>query len=415
MLLSFEDDIVQMDLALDHSLLAVSADGRIALWRDVHQSALSTLTGGSGSSGSSSKKKKKQQQMTTRLPATVIRFTSTADENSVIPTMAACYARSDDASRILVARGSSVKPEFEVVGIAWSDELDTPKEMNLKRVYEQGALLKHGQAADMKKNNTAFYKENDAMIVTGNEAPVVMNGNAMMNEAESNDEEEENDGGDGASGKKPREMTIEQQLRQMAVSEKKSRSDAAKQTDKDEAMVMPKANSLQQVLVQALQSNDQTLLAGCLMHSNQQLVHNTVRRLPARLVVPFLDTLIERFRGSPVQSRHYSVWIKAVLLYHTSYLVTLPAVVQQLSLLYQTVDARVSNHSRLLRLSGRLDLLLSQVDVKSSEAMPEEDGAPESVYIEGEEDMHEQSVDENDEDMLELLEGVDSDDDTCTV
>jgi U3 small nucleolar RNA-associated protein 5 len=87
-------------------------------------------------------------------------------------------------------------------------------------------------------------------------------------------------------------------------------------------LIVPKANSLQQVLVQALQSNDSHLLMGCLSYGNYQLVHNTVRRLPARLIIPLLDVLIEKFQTTPLRANHYSIWIKAVLLHHTSYLIT---------------------------------------------------------------------------------------------
>jgi hypothetical protein len=44
-----------------------------------------------------------------------------------------------------------------------------------------------------------------------------------------------------------------------------------------------------------------------------------------------------------------------------SYLITVPDVVKQLSGLYLMVDNRLTNYNKLLKLQGRLDLLLSQV------------------------------------------------------
>jgi U3 small nucleolar RNA-associated protein 5 len=88
----------------------------------------------------------------------------------------------------------------------------------------------------------------------------------------------------------------------------------------------------------------------------------------------------------------------------------LPNVLQQLSTLYQTIDARVVNHARLLRLSGRLDLLLNQIDIRTGDKtyLQPEDDTPESIYMEGRET--EEVSEEEDDDMLELIEGADSDD-----
>jgi hypothetical protein len=101
LVLSFDDDITQLDLAADNSLLAVSAAGRVALWKDVTQTILPLG---------------KKKRTTTRSPVTVLAFSSTAAEGESIPIIAACYAQAgEEASKVLVARGSSVKPVFETV------------------------------------------------------------------------------------------------------------------------------------------------------------------------------------------------------------------------------------------------------------------------------------------------------------
>lgn len=64
------------------------------------------------------------------------------------------------------------------------------------------------------------------------------------------------------------------------------------------------ANSLSRMLIQALHSSDAGLLETCLAHSNEALIQNTVRKLPAQLAVPLLTSCVERLgRGGRGQIR----------------------------------------------------------------------------------------------------------------
>ena len=86
-----------------------------------------------------------------------------------------------------------------------------------------------------------------------------------------------------------------------------------------------------------------------------------VQRLPSTFVLPFLKSVIDKFQSKPSRGLTLITWIRALLIQHTSYLMTVPDLVKSLSVLYLTVDSRVTVFKKLLKLSGRLDLLLSQV------------------------------------------------------
>jgi len=58
------------------------------------------------------------------------------------------------------------------------------------------------------------------------------------------------------------------------------------------------------------------------------------------------------------------VWIRALLMVHTSHLMALPELAGVIAGLYSIVDARVSVFPQLLKLSGRLDLVLSHVSAE---------------------------------------------------
>ncbi|EIN13392.1 WD40 repeat-like protein [Punctularia strigosozonata HHB-11173 SS5] len=182
------------------------------------------------------------------------------------------------------------------------------------------------------------------------------------------------------------------------------------------------ANSLTRTLIQALHSSDARLLETCLAHSDAALVRNTVRRLPPQLAVPLLDACMERLgRGaraanskgggggaSSQRGMGLVKWVKAVLAVHSGHLMTMPDLVARLSALHQTLTARLALQESLLSLSGRLDMVLSQIEMRASVApaplaMPKgakanarAKGPQKEVrkYVEGESEDEEENEDE---------------------
>lgn len=161
--------------------------------------------------------------------------------------------------------------------------------------------------------------------------------------------------------------------------ERKRQRASLKNSNKDNAPIAP-ANSLTRTLIQALHSSDSRLLESCLAHSDVTLIRNSVRRLPPQLAVPLINSCVERLgrgaragnmkgggagtstqRGSGLIS-----WIKAVLAVHSGYLMTIPDLVARLASLHSTLTARLALHQNLLTLSGKLDMVLSQIEMRSS-------------------------------------------------
>ncbi|KAI5124479.1 hypothetical protein M0805_008361 [Coniferiporia weirii] len=140
------------------------------------------------------------------------------------------------------------------------------------------------------------------------------------------------------------------------------------------------AHSLTRTLIQALHAGDTSLLEACLTHSDEVLVRNTVARLPPQLAIPLLTACVERLgrgaRGNGLKGRGGGAsaqrgmalvkWVRAVLTIHGGYLMTMPDLVARLSHLYSTLTTRLTLQERLLTLSGRLDLVLAQVELRSS-------------------------------------------------
>ncbi|KAG9105052.1 Small subunit (SSU) processome component [Ceratobasidium sp. 370] len=138
------------------------------------------------------------------------------------------------------------------------------------------------------------------------------------------------------------------------------------------------AHSLSRTLAQALHSGDNALLETCLAHGDATLIRNTVLRLPPTLCVPLLQACVERLgrgaRGekgggagaSAQRGTSLIRWVRAVLVVHSGFLMTIPDLVARLSSLHSTLAARLALQDRLLALNGRLDLVLSQIEMQSA-------------------------------------------------
>ncbi|CAE6505721.1 unnamed protein product [Rhizoctonia solani] len=150
-------------------------------------------------------------------------------------------------------------------------------------------------------------------------------------------------------------------------------------TSKSNKKALPvPAHSLSRTLAQALHSGDNALLETCLAHGDANLIRNTVLRLPPTLCVPLLQACVERLgrgaRGekgggagaSAQRGTSLIRWVRAVLVCHSGFLMTIPDLVSRLASLHATLGARLALQDRLLALNGRLDLVLSQIDVQSA-------------------------------------------------
>lgn len=157
--------------------------------------------------------------------------------------------------------------------------------------------------------------------------------------------------------------------------------------------------SLAQTLTQALHSSDTRLLEACFAHVDGNLIMNTVKKIPPQLALVLLDACVERLgrgrrgntgtgTGTGVSSQRGAGlvrWMKSVLVVHggslmsvrfvshlslfeTDRVVQMPDLVARLSSLHATLTARLALQERLFMLSGRLDLVLAQIELQSSRA-----------------------------------------------
>eukprot|EP01138_Halocafeteria_seosinensis_P002346 gb/GECG01002403.1/.p1 GENE.gb/GECG01002403.1/~~gb/GECG01002403.1/.p1 ORF type:complete len:555 (+),score=73.41 gb/GECG01002403.1/:1-1665(+) len=143
--------------------------------------------------------------------------------------------------------------------------------------------------------------------------------------------------------------------------------DAVQEEDDDEVTTGGTAPSLKtsvsSALQQALHSNDEAMLERCLLSATTaQTIDSTIAKLEPQYVMPLVNRLVAKFEAKPTRGPLLLSWMKSVLTIHTAHLMSTPELLSKLLGLYQTINGRVSVYEKLLRLEGRLDLLLSHVN-----------------------------------------------------
>jgi len=276
-------------------------------------------------------------------------------------------------ARLCLAR-STIKPAFDTVRIRTQDGQAIPN-INLEKRGVGNSTASTVLLADglegVPQQRAKYTEPARSAVVSGLPAASTSGADSLSN---------------GATTVVETEQTLAQQLRSLQVEQQTAKS--GQQPSAPNALVngaaekparrIADATSLSQSLVQALHSSDTRLLETCLQNSDPKVIRSTVRRLPNQLVLPLVESLVERLSrkrqgfgmgtGGVDASRGFTLvdWLRHVLTIHLAYLVTVPALVSRLASLHSTLDSRTTYHSQLLALNGRLDLVVSQIDVRSN-------------------------------------------------
>lgn len=85
-----------------------------------------------------------------------------------------------------------------------------------------------------------------------------------------------------------------------------------------------KATSVTVLLSQALRSDDHQLLEKCFAMSSDRVVKSTVQQLAPQDAGRLLQVAVQRLQSSPQRGKQIAAWLRALLLYHTAYLISAP-------------------------------------------------------------------------------------------
>lgn len=116
-----------------------------------------------------------------------------------------------------------------------------------------------------------------------------------------------------------------------------------------------------------------------------QVISTTVQLLAPPLTIPLIETLVRKLERRPNRAPTVCPWVRAVLVHHTAYLVSVPSLHSKLAGLHQLATRRVAILPRLMGLAGRLDLVLSQISKHVGSRAAVQDRQPTDVYVDEDE------------------------------
>jgi len=122
-------------------------------------------------------------------------------------------------------------------------------------------------------------------------------------------------------------------------------------------------SSLSIALEQALQTEDKDKIEAVLQTGDVDIISQTVSRLPSAKVAPLIRELAVRMQGKPGRASSLLLWMNAVMEHHAAFLTSDSVAREALKSIYAVADARVQTFDKLLRLKGRLDLILAKSNI----------------------------------------------------
>ncbi|CAG8603059.1 24388_t:CDS:2 [Gigaspora rosea] len=381
--LTLDEDTKGLSISKFNAILAISETGIINIFRDVNSHSPVQLN-------------KKKKRFTTQTPDCVIKVLNEND-NTVIPILSACFLdenENEESGFIMIARGSTVKPIFEKVRFIDEENGEFLPNVTLIRHPSTGFLVDESNLAA--KNLAATQKPYDeskaTMLSSSNyeipKPPAEIDKptrNSLTQNSSTQNSSTQNSLTQNSltQNSSNQEETLETRLKELdLMSVESENSQKSSHAPKFKTL---QGNSMQQMLVQALHSNDDHLFNLVLEQTNPDIVSNTVRKLPTKYIIPFLEKVITRFYEKPKSVMNMLQWIKAATLIHMTYLMTVPDLTNKLSDFYQALDSRSAVFQKLLNFQGRLDLIMQQIAMRKTQEVGTTNGS-ETVYVESSSD-----------------------------
>jgi hypothetical protein len=102
------------------------------------------------------------------------------------------------------------------------------------------------------------------------------------------------------------------------------------------------------------------MLETALSVADPTVIEATLQRLSGAQVPTFIEELVKRLHGKSGRLQHLLPWIRGCITVHATTLMSNPSSAGALQTLQSFIDKRLESHDQLLKLAGRLDLMMMQ-------------------------------------------------------
>jgi len=134
----------------------------------------------------------------------------------------------------------------------------------------------------------------------------------------------------------------------------------------DRTDVSEHVSSFESVVRQGLRSKDMKLLDKLFAERDHSVVERTVSQLTVADAMELLKEVIERIHKTPGRVYQLEGWLIRLLRQNAGYFMSIPSSRQVLEPLYSHIALRLSTHSSLIRVQGRVEGMLAQAIYRSN-------------------------------------------------
>ena len=156
-------------------------------------------------------------------------------------------------------------------------------------------------------------------------------------------------------------------------------------------------------LTAGVESNDVDMVSAAIESGRTEaIVSQVLSRIPVSLILPLLRTLKKMVLRKSVKTTVQLFWLEQLIQSKLTFLLSMPGVVEgELKSILETLTIRIEVFDRVLKMKGRLNLLLSQVPKKSKETKKSISKSKPLIEYQDSDDDDESETDEDDDDVVE--------------
>ncbi|KAG5309325.1 WDR43 protein, partial [Acromyrmex insinuator] len=158
-----------------------------------------------------------------------------------------------------------------------------------------------------------------------------------------------------------------------------------------------KGANMTQLLMQALNSKDKTILTTVLFTKNEAVIRNTIARLPVQAIIPLLKELTVMLQGKTYVNKIAVMWLQTLIMTHAAHLMSRPDIAEILSPILSFIDAKLALLTAVQRLKGRVSLITGQISQANEEH--NKDITEESLLVYQDPDSSDEGADKDDVDL----------------
>ncbi|XP_024890488.1 WD repeat-containing protein 43 [Temnothorax curvispinosus] len=158
-----------------------------------------------------------------------------------------------------------------------------------------------------------------------------------------------------------------------------------------------KGANMTQLLMQALNSKDKTILTTVLFTKNETVIRNTIAKLPVQAITPLLKELTLMLQGKTYVSKIAVMWLQTLIMTHAAHLMSRPDIAEMLSPILSFIDAKLTLLTAIQRLKGRVSLITGQISQANEEHT--KDITEESLLVYQDPDSSDEGAEKDDIDL----------------